>query len=958
MGKEIKSGDRFFDMAAFFPFGMAVLVMLLVGSAGYWLERNLEERAHQERLVSTISQLATLRARLEGVINGNLLLVRGLETQLSVNPDMTQQEFSRFAGELMRGREVLRNIAGAPDLVIRLMHPLADNRAALGLDYRTHPKQRQAALKVLETGRLVVAGPLPLVQGGTGIIARSPVYTEVGGKRRLWGLVSSVMDADALYREAGLLDADPGLDLAIRGRDAKGEQGEVFFGSEDLFQKDPVLLNVSLPYGRWQMAAVPTGGWSIGLETLWLARLITILVVLLSGAATYLSISRRRMKAQSELKLRKLNIHLQTIYDTSPDMIFLHGSDGRLLDVNENVCRTFGYSREQMLSLPLDTFMAEGYDMTSAMERMRLAWEAGSAEFEWACRHKQGTEFPVEIRLRSLPLGESGHRPYLLAVARDITERKRAEAQLRKLAQVVEQSPESIVITDLHANIEYVNAAFVEATGYNRDEVIGCNPRVLQSGKTPVETYRQMWRTLVEQKVWRGEFHNRRKDGSEYLESALIAPMHHKDGSISHYLAIKVDISAQRSMENELEEHRHHLEELVENRTRELEQARAEAESAAEAKSVFLANMSHEIRTPLNAITGMAYLIRRDGLQPRQSEKMAKLESAGEHLLDTINAILELSKIEAGKFHLQQSEMNIGTVVENALAMVREPAEEKGLRLVTEMDPLPDSLVGDATRLRQALLNYLGNAVKFTREGSVSLRVKVMEQDDSGLLLLFEVQDTGIGIEAENLARLFEVFEQADGSMTRQHGGTGLGLAITRKLARLMGGDAGAESTPGKGSRFWFKARLSISARSAPRDITSTELDAEQALRAGFAGRRILLAEDEPVSRELGQILLEDAGLEVDTAENGKQALDQARQHSYDLILMDVQMPHMDGLASTRAIRNLPGYESTPILAATANAFEEDKQRCLDAGMTDFISKPIIPKALFSAVLRWLEKNR
>ena len=382
--------------------------------------------------------------------------------------------------------------------------------------------------------------------------------------------------------------------------------------------------------------------------------------------------------------------------------------------------------------------------------------------------------------------------------------------------------------------------------------------------------------------------------------------------------------------------------------------AKEAAETANVAKSAFLANMSHEIRTPLNAITGMAYLLRRSGLSAEQGERLDKLETAGKHLLEIINAVLDLSKIEAGKFTIEQKPLNIAAVVGNVISMMQSRAQARQLQLLVEVTSLPGNLLGDATRLQQALLNYVGNAVKFTESGSVTVRVQLLDMSADGVLLRFEVQDTGIGIEPRAVAKLFSAFEQADNSITRKYGGTGLGLVITQKLAQLMGGDAGASSTPGVGSTFWFTARLRTAADARGLVPVGKASGAEAMLQRSHAGSRILLVEDEPVNREIALMLLEDAGLQADAAEDGERAVEFAASRPYDLILMDMQMPRMDGLEATRRIRALPHVRQVPIVAMTANAFAEDRLRCMEAGMNDFVTKPVKPEILFDVVLQWL----
>lgn len=416
------------------------------------------------------------------------------------------------------------------------------------------------------------------------------------------------------------------------------------------------------------------------------------------------------------------------------------------------------------------------------------------------------------------------------------------------------------------------------------------------------------------------------------------------------------DVTERKKTESELEQHRSNLESLVAERTVDLSIAKEAAEMANRAKTAFLANMSHELRTPMNAIMGMTLLALRLAKEEKQRDYLNKVQRSSEHLLEIINDILEISRIEAERIILKRTPFKLSTVFESFKNSVGRVARDKGLAFEIELpsELSEQMLVGDPLRLDQVLLNLTNNAIKFTQQGSVSVRVKKVQANPNGISLRFEVTDTGIGITSEAQQRLFTAFEQADNSMTRKFGGTGLGLAICKRLVNLMGGEIGVISQPELGSTFWFKVTLQTWEDGArpTQKIGCESAGAGQTVALPVA--RVLLAEDDPVNQEVTIDLLEDAGLQVDLAENGAEAVALAQKYNYDLILMDMQMPIMSGIDATRAIRCLPNYASTPILAMTANAFDTDRQACINAGMNEHISKPVIPEKLLETLQKWL----
>jgi PAS domain S-box-containing protein len=659
----------------------------------------------------------------------------------------------------------------------------------------------------------------------------------------------------------------------------------------------------------------------------------------------------------AEHGLRESEARFRNFFEkNSTVMLIIDPDGGSIVNANKAAIGYYGYPRERLVGMSIREINTLSFDDVN--DKMHRVLREETNDFQFGHRISSGEIREVEVH--STPI-ETGGGYLLVSIIHDVTERKRAEAALRaneeRYRETFQTSLDIININRFDDGLYIdVNQAYLDIMGYERSEVIGQTSLALNVWADPADRQRFTELLQRESKCRDLEVRLRTRDKRIFwgLMSAVVIEL---DGARC-ILSVVRDITERKLAEAELNRHRNHLAELVAQRTAELAEAKIAAESANLEKSMFLANMSHEIRTPMNAIMGMATLLRRSGVTPAQAERLDKIDTSAQHLLGLIDNVLDISKIEAGKFVLEDAQVEVASVLENVRSMLYERARAKNLPLEIEADAFPPGLFGDPVRLQQALLNYAGNAVKFTESGRVKLRAINAGEDETQVKVRFEVEDTGIGIDADKLLRLFAAFEQGDNSTTRKYGGTGLGLAITRRLAALMGGEVGCDSVPGEGSCFWFTASLTKKARGLAGGEMQRSGSEEQDLRERHRGRRVLLVDDEAMNLEIASLLMADAGLVVDTAEDGFAAIEKAQSCTYAAILMDMQMPRLNGLQATERIRALSTHRETPIIAMTANAFAEDRARCLAAGMNDFIVKPFAPQALFAALLVWLDRHR
>ncbi len=728
--------------------------------------------------------------------------------------------------------------------------------------------------------------------------------------------------------EAGdliLIEANPAT-KRILGFDTSSYLGKRI---EDIF---PKIYETELP-GRYKKAAVSGETWSTtdlyynDKQIAGAYDMVAFQVVPGQVAVKFSDITSRK---QTEQKLLVSEEKHRTIFQNIQDVYFEMAPDTTILEVSPSVSKISQYKREDLVGKSIDHLVV---DEKIKNTFLKLLFEKGELkDFDVRAKDKDDRVIYCSVNIK-IEKGSDGTPLKAIGSLRDITERKLARERISKLERAVEQSPSSVVITDLDGKIEYVNPRFTEITGYTKEDALGQNPSLMKSGTHDKDFYKELWNAIRSGNEWRGEFLNKRKDGTTFWEMASISPVRNDMNQITHYIAIKDDITERKNIEQQLLE------------------AKEKAEESDRLKSAFLANMSHEIRTPMNAILGFSEILQHEGIQPKDRQEYIKLiNDKGNDLMNIITDLIDISRIEAGDMKLVKTHIRINDLIIEICDQVKKEKALKGKDEVQIRYQIQEdaeySILSDKNRLRQVFNNLLGNALKFTNDGYIELGYDFLDDH-----VRFYVKDSGIGITPENQKVIFERFRQGDNSYTRKHGGTGLGLAISKQIIELLGGKIGVESKPDQGASFYFT--LPLERRTEPLPAVAKLDQPRYQNNLKLAAKKILIAEDDSSNYMFLESFLRSTEAELIWARNGHQAVDiHAGRDDIDLILMDIRMPEMNGLLATEKIRSTD--QNIPIIALTAFAFADDRVKSMEAGCTEHLSKPVKTQELKRLLQKYL----
>ena len=674
----------------------------------------------------------------------------------------------------------------------------------------------------------------------------------------------------------------------------------------------------------------------------------------MTGALAMITdVSERRQAVDA---LTANNQRLASIFNTVTNGVILQNRQGQILECNAAAQAMLGLAEHQVL--PKDWILHTEEDGRLPLEKFPATqvFRTGKAVREMVLGISQANGLLRWLSVNAEPIfDKDGAIRQVVSSFTDVTEYKRAADLLRqseeRLQEIIEAIPVAIFIKDANGLFLLTNRASENQFGVKFSDLKERDGSQFFSAEI-MASHR-----LQDSRAWQSKVLLEQEETLLHVEKGeqrhirtYRKPVFDNAGKPAYLICVCVDVTEHKQAERALIELNENLEVRVSRRTVQLDQAKQLAEEANKSKGVFLANMSHEIRTPMNAVIGMAYLALQTELTAKQRDYLGTIRFAGEHLLGIIDDILDFSKIEAGKLELETLPFSLNKVLQNLRSLVLGRLESKKLDLLIDSEAnLPDDLLGDQLRLGQVLINLVSNAIKFSNVGEILIRIRQVSLKHGVCTLGFEVQDQGIGISEEGLKKLFQSFQQADTSTKREYGGTGLGLVISKQLVQLMGGEIGVESQLGSGSRFWFTAQFALPG-AEPELLL--ELDHSAQFKASLQGKHFLLAEDNPFNQQIASEILQQAGAQVMVANNGQEALDLLQVHHFDCVLMDVQMPQMDGLEACQHIRSQPKFANLCVIAMTANATVEDRERCLQSGMSDFVTKPIAARHFYETICR------
>jgi len=652
---------------------------------------------------------------------------------------------------------------------------------------------------------------------------------------------------------------------------------------------------------------------------------------------SFRNLPEREKKARREVELLRKEKNsffsdhrYEELVENTSDLIFRINYKGKFLYANNTALTVCGYTWEELRVKHYSELITPAYrQKISNFYFTQFSSKTPTTCLEFPIITKTGEQIwvglTVDIRQISL------NRIEFIALARNITDQKYVQQALAKSEEkyrgIMENLELGLLEVDNSDRITNVFPKFCEMTGYTREELLG--KKAIETLLPPEFRYLMLSQNEKRKLGYPGVYEVQllRKDGKRLWVIISGAPYYDRQGKIIGSFGIHLDITERKKMEDELRI------------------AKEVAENSMKSKEQFMANMSHEIRTPMNAIIGMCELLLKSNIDEKEREFATAIQTSASNLLIIINDILDFSKIESGRMELEKIPVYLPSLLSNAIKIVELKAEEKGLTIDLNIDNGIKAYLTDPTRLSQIFINLLSNAIKFTHNGYVSLQCKIIRNGEINDEILFKVKDTGIGIKPEHLEKIFESFIQADESTSRKYGGTGLGLSISKQLVEMMNGKLEVSSEKDKGSEFYFTLSLQ---KCAWEESSNKESELQQSQL--LAGKKVLLVEDHEINRFMAQTILCNWYCEVDTAENGIEAVKKAEKNTYDIILMDMRMPEMDGIEATGIIRNKLGI-TTPVIALTANALKSDSEKCIASGMNDYVSKPFRQDELMKKML-------